>query len=95
MKKQVNKPQFLIIAVLCNVAVLSLLLGISFLIIQVLLQGKIDKTLIPFFGLTFFLGSVFTTSLVYRFVMRRFLKTEHMDDIFKPLKKEPSKDKKG
>lgn len=84
MKKQLHKKQLIIIAVLCNIMVLSVLIGIAFVIIHVFLQGKVNKTLISFFGLAFFIGTIFTTSIVYRLYMRRFFNTEHMDDVLKP-----------
>jgi cytochrome b subunit of formate dehydrogenase len=81
MKNQTHKKRLIIIAVLCNILVLSVLIGIAFIIIHVFLEGKVNKTLISFFGLAFFVGSIFTTSIVYRLYMRRFFKTEHMDDV--------------
>ncbi|MBN1797121.1 MAG: hypothetical protein JW822_01000 [Spirochaetales bacterium] len=86
MKNQPHNKQVLLIAVLCNILVLSVLIGIAFVIIHVFLHGKVDKTFISFFGLALFVGSIFTTSIVYRLYMRRFFKTEHMDDIVTPDK---------
>jgi uncharacterized membrane protein (DUF106 family) len=80
-RKEPNKTQLLLIAVIVNVLVLSLLVGISLGIIHVFLQGKVDKTLIPVFGMIFFMGSVITTGLVYRFYMRRFVGREQLDEI--------------
>jgi cytochrome b subunit of formate dehydrogenase len=80
-KNQNHKIKLIVIAVLCNILVLSVLIGIAFAVIHVFLQGKVNKTLISFFGLAFFIGTVFTTSIVYRLYMRRFFDTEHMDDV--------------
>jgi hypothetical protein len=86
MKNQTHKKRLIIIAVLCNILVLSVLIGIAFIIIHVFLQGKVNKTLITLFGLAFFVGSIFTTSIVYRLYMRCFFKTEHLDEILNPHK---------
>jgi hypothetical protein len=80
-KKEPDKTRLLVIAVIVNVIVLSLLVGLSLIVIRVFFQGKIDRTLIPIFGMVFFIGSVITTGFVYRIYMRRLLGKERLQEI--------------
>ena len=87
MKKELNKTKLLVTAILCNIVVLGLLVGLALLIIHFFMRGRLPKTLISIFGVVFFTVSVLTTGLVYRFYLRRVYGKEQLDDLIKAQKK--------
>ena len=74
--------KFIILAVIINVIVLGILIGIALFIIHIFLQGKLHSSLVSVFASIFFVSAMLTTSLVYRFYMRKVFKAKNTDDLF-------------
>ena len=77
-------PRFKLItlAVIFNMIVLAILIGIALFIIHIFLQGKLTPSLISIFASIFFVCAMLTTSLVYRFYMRHVLKIKNTEELF-------------
>ncbi len=87
MNKKVNTFLFLIAAMLCNLIILILLLGISYTLFFLIIPNTLNHNLVSFLIFAIFAAATISTFFIYNFFLNFISKKINMDKYFINLKK--------